>query len=410
VYFIPKQGVNGQDDMKKVSVNQLSENMYINAPVYLEENYILLNPETPVRKPLIDRLIRWNYDHVLTDGMPAEEAKASTAGEQGGQEGTAGPTLDQDVREQEGLKKAREFIKKEIDALAEIFGNFQSYGIINSNKVIDLVKEIMSALRENRRYLLSSNILGEQENAEQGYIVSHAVKTTVVAIAMGDFLKLPPYKQIELGTAGLLHEIGMLRIPPEVYQHERELTEQERKTIIAHPVISFKILKALDLSQSVRLAVLEHHEHVDGTGYPRNLTGDQISFFGKIIGAASAYTAAINSRPFREGHSDGHSGIMDLLKSMNKKYDDRVLKTLIFTLSIYPMGTYVMMSNGAKGVVIKTDAQNPKHPVVRLLVDEHNAPYRDRPEIQPREGDEVIIHRPLNKEEVQVLKEQVSRL
>jgi HD-GYP domain-containing protein (c-di-GMP phosphodiesterase class II) len=394
--------------MKKVSVGQLKENMYIDAPVYLEENYILLSPETPVRKPLVDRLTRWNYDHVLTDGMPSSDAPAADQGDQENQEGTAGPTLDQDVREEEGMKRAREFLSKEVQELSEIFGNFQSYGIINTNKIIEMVKEIMAELRESRRYLLSFNIMSDLEEGDQGYIVPHAVKTTVVALAMADFLKMPPYKQIELGTAGLLHEIGMLRIPPEVYQHNRSLSEKERKTIIAHPVISFKILKALDLSQSVRLAVLEHHEHIDGSGYPRNLTGDQISFFGKIIGAASAYAAATSSRPFREGQN-GHSGMMDLLKSLGKRYDEKVLKTLIFTLSIYPLGTYVMMSNGAKGVVIKTDPQNPKHPVVRLLVDEHNAPYRERPEVQPQEGDEVVIQRPLTRTEINGLKEQFSR-
>jgi HD-GYP domain-containing protein (c-di-GMP phosphodiesterase class II) len=357
----------------------------------------------------MDRLIRWNYDHVLTDGMPSSEAPAAEQALQEGQEsGAAASTLDQDIKEQAGMKKAREFISREIESLSEIFDNFQTQGIINTNRIIEMVKEIMAELRDNRRYLLSFDSMEDIDKDANRYIVSHAVKTALVALAMADFMKMPPYKQIELGTAALLHEIGMLRIPPEVYQHDRELSEQERKTIIAHPVISFKILKALDLSQAVRLAVLEHHEYVDGTGYPRNLTGEQISYFGKILGAASAYAAATSSRPFRQGQN-GHAGIMDLLKSLNTRYDERVLKTLIYTLSIYPLGTYVMMSNGAKGVVIKTDAQNPKHPVVRLLVDEHNAPYRERPEVQPQEGDEVLIQRPLTKDEIQTLKDQFAR-
>ncbi len=395
--------------MQKVSVQQLKENMYIDAPVYLEENYILLSPETPVRQPLIDRLIRWNYEYVLTEGMPSEEAPSQTeqSGEEA-QEGNAGPTLEEDIREQEGMKNALEFINRQIRTLSELFSTFQSQGMINTNRIIEIVKEIMAELRENRRYLLSFNSMEKMEEVPQGYIVPHAVKTTIVALAMADFLKMPPYKQIELGTAGLLHEIGMLRIPPEVYQHQRELSEKERKTIIAHPVLSYKILKNLDLSQNVLLAVLEHHEHIDGSGYPRNLKGEQISFFGKIIGAASAYSAAISSRPFRE-EQNGHTGMMDLLKSLGKRYDEKVLKTLIFTLSIYPLGTYVKMSNGAKGVVTKTDAQNPKHPVVRLLVDEHNAQYRERPEVQPLEDDEVVIQRPLTKEEIQDLKEIYNR-
>ena len=155
------------------------------------------------------------------------------------------------------------------------------------------------------------------------------------------------------------------------------------------------------------MGVLEHHEYINGTGYPRKLTGESISLYGRIVGVASAYSAATSKRPFRDEH-DGHTIIMELAKDMGKRYDERILRALIYTLSIYPIGTYVLLSNGAVGIIVKTDPKQPKHPILRLLVNENKNPYRDRPTIQPQEDDEVIIERPLTKDEVNELKEYLS--
>ena len=385
--------------MKKVSVNQLQVNTYIDAPVYLDSKYILLSPETPITEELVERLNKWNYEQVYTDGLPSGAPPSS--GSTGGGESL----LDQDIKDHEAEKQASDFFNEMVKLMNDIFRHFLEKGLIYHDSVIDVAKRIMEELKHNKRFLLSVYI---PEREDINYVVPHAVKTAVFALAVADFLKLPPHKQIDLGTAALMHEIGMLRIPPEVYQHERPLSDKERQTIIAHPVISYKILKEADFPPAVCLAVLEHHEYVNGTGYPRKLSGDDISLYGKIVGVASAYAAATSKRPFREGH-DGHTSIMDLVKEMGKRYDERILRALVFTLSVYPIGTYVLMSNGARGVIVKTDPKEPKHPLVRLLVNENNTPYRDRPIIQPRENDEVVIERPLTKSETKSLKQYIQQ-
>ncbi|MFW6274202.1 MAG: HD domain-containing phosphohydrolase [Spirochaetota bacterium] len=385
--------------MKKVSVNQLQVNTYIDAPVYLDEKYILLSPETPITEELIERLKKWNYEQVFTDGLPSGAPPSS------GSAGAGESLLDQDIKDHEAEQQASDFFNEMVKMMDDIFRHFLEKGLIYHDSVIDVAKRIMEELKHNKRFLLSVYI---PEREDVNYVVPHAVKTAVFALAVADFLKLPPHKQIDLGTAALLHEIGMLRIPPEVYQHDRQLTDKERQTIIAHPVISYKILKEADFPPAVCIAVLEHHEYVNGTGYPRKLSGDDISLYGKIVGVASAYAAATSKRPFREGQ-DGHTSIMDLAKEMGKRYDERILRALVFTLSVYPIGTYVLLSNGARGVIVKTDPKEPKHPLVRLLVNENNTPYRDRPIIQPKENDEVIIERPLTKSETKSLKHYIQQ-
>ena len=386
--------------MKKVSVNQLQDNTYIDAPVYLDEKFILLSPEIPVYPQLIERLKKWKFEQVYTDGLPTQAPPTAN-----GSSSLRGESiLDQDIKENESKEKARVFFERAIKLMDDVFTDFQLKGELWEGPIIQLAKEIMAEIKVNKQYLLSL----EQSSEESSYyIVPHTIRTTMYALAIADFLKLPPHKQIDVGTTSLLHEIGMLRIPPEIYQHNRSLSDKERQTIAAHPVISYKVLKEAGFPQNICVGVLEHHEYINGMGYPRKLTGESISLYGRIVGVASAYSAATSRRPFREEH-DGHTTIMDLAKDMGKRYDERILRALIFTLSIYPIGTYVMLSNGAVGIIVKTDPKQPKHPIVRLLMNENSNPYRDRPTIQPQEDDDVVIERPLTKAEVAELKEYLS--
>jgi HD-GYP domain-containing protein (c-di-GMP phosphodiesterase class II) len=141
---------------------------------------------------------------------------------------------------------------------------------------------------------------------------------------------------------------------------DKPLSPQERKLILAQAAIGFRILQENKYPLPVCLAVLEHQERMDGSGYPRHITGEKISLYGRIIAVAASYTAAVSKRPFKSG-LDGHSGIMDLLKDIGKRYDDRILRSLVFTLSIFPPGTFIALSNGAQGVVVKTNPENPKY-------------------------------------------------
>jgi HD-GYP domain-containing protein (c-di-GMP phosphodiesterase class II) len=228
------------------------------------------------------------------------------------------------------------------------------------------------------------------------YLASHALKTTIIAILIGSFVKLPTHRLIELGVAALLHEIGMIKLPPQIYLTKRALSPAERKAILTHPVLSFNILKNMDFPLAVSLAALEHHERENGAGYPQKLTSDKISLYAKIIAVACSYEALTSSRPHKDA-KDGYEGMIDLLKNEGKQYDDTVVKALVFSLSIYPIGLYVLLSNGKKGQVVDVNPGNPRYPLVQvfgeLTPDGKN-------KILETSQDKVYIARPLQKEEI----------
>jgi HD-GYP domain-containing protein (c-di-GMP phosphodiesterase class II) len=388
--------------MKTVSVMSLPENSYISAPVFLDEKYILLSPDIPVTSELKKRLLDWGFSQVQTDGIPKDspsldETVAETPSE------SAIPILEKDVKEQEQREQATVFFKSLMSFYDAYIEKFKTKNELRLDEPTEKIKSILSMLKSHRRFLLS---VQNPEDMAEKYMTSHVIRTTIIALALSEFLKLPPHKQIDLGLACLFHEIGMIRIPESIYMSDKPLSDRERQAITAHPILGFKMLKEANFPAPIYLAILEHHENINGTGYPRKITGDKISPYGKILSVACAYEAATSKRPYREGQ-DGHSGIMDMLKDMNKRYDDKVLRALVFTLSIYPIGTFVLLSNNAKGYVVKTDSENPKYPTVKLIVNEKDVPYIEQPLLQTREGDPIQIVRPLNKEEADELKKKL---
>ncbi len=250
------------------------------------------------------------------------------------------------------------------------------------------MKKAIQIVRDNRDYLL--RFLDTSAEGDR-YMITHAVNTTILALAIGDYLKSPPHRLIELGNACILHEIGMLKLPAEVQRSSKSLSPEERKAMMAHTLLGYRILKGFSAPENVALAALEHHERIDGTGYPRSLSAPKITDYALIISVVCAYDAMVSRRPFRLGSLDGHATIRDLAQKNRKQYDEKILKALVYTLSVYPVGTAVQLSNSSKGLVVKTDPAKPRCPIVKVVFDPDGKKLVDPPQIQVSDTDGLTI-------------------
>ena len=357
--------------MNSVSVDGLESGKYFTKPVYLDDNFILLSPETQLPTELVDRLRSWSYDAVSTDGEVID--KPIVVADESGD--AIAMSVDQDVKDASMFRQAEDFVGQLLGFVERTFTAFVTKNSINANLVTETVKGVIDMVKSHRRYMLR---LSEMNTKDRNYIVTHSAKTTVVAIAIGQALKQPPHKLIEIGTAALLHEIGMVRLPPQLYMSTRQLSDKERQAVTAHTVLGFKILRQLQFPMQVCLAVLECKENVDGTGYPRKLTGDRFGLYPKIIMVAGSFVALTSARPFREP-LDGHAAILEMLKNRGKMYDESVLKGLVALVSIYPIGTFVELSNGSFGMVVDTNPDNPRAPQVRVMYGPSRERYAEQP-------------------------------
>jgi HD-GYP domain-containing protein (c-di-GMP phosphodiesterase class II) len=253
---------------------------------------------------------------------------------------------DDDLAQNARAEAAGAFYSEFSGLAATFFAKYVSDGVINLAQVTEWVERTIPIVDDSRGLLLRFLKIRAEGDS---YLASHAVNTTILTIAMGQFLKAPLHRLIELGNACLLHEIGMFKLPADLRRSSEPLNEDQKKILATHTLLGYRILKGFSAPENVALAALEHHERVDGTGYPRGLSGDRITEYSKIIAVACSLDAMISTRPFKLEPPDGHSSIKDLLQKHRRHYDDRVLKAIVHALEVRPIGLEKPPSAEKKG-------------------------------------------------------------
>ncbi|MBN2618886.1 MAG: HD domain-containing protein [Spirochaetales bacterium] len=356
--------------MVKTSITQLKINHYYNVDLYLDKNFLLLPVDVQFTKDIADNLKKWNIRNVLSHNELQEIAEQDRVAPL-----SFTSSITAGVEEQQGKQKAEIFFRKNLEYVNSLFRDFRNNEKLNLNQVSDKIKEIIKEVKTEPVYILR---LASLPGFNFDYMVTHATKTTILSLAMGDKLKLPQHKLVELGISCLFHEIGLLKLPERLYNGAGVINEDEKKSLSTHTILSFRILKTLNVSRDVLLGVLEHHERENGTGYPQKLSGDKISLFGKIISIACSFDAQISDRPFRKG-KDAHTSLVTMMQQMNVMYDDKLLKLLVGILTIYPLGCYVQMDNGSVARSVGINQENTTFPMMQQITTTSNLVLTERP-------------------------------
>jgi HD-GYP domain-containing protein (c-di-GMP phosphodiesterase class II) len=370
--------------MAEFDVSTIKTDYFFTEPVYIDDGFVLLSPEMAFSAEIAALLKEWHYDKVLSKGTPQEFY--------GGKQAENKNVL---LKNDAGKIAEAQAFFDELEAFTLKMFTRIAYdqGTISFESVAERIKLLYDYLKNNRKYILQVR----ERNTGNGddFFAAHCVRTAIFSMIIGNYLKLPVHRMIELGVAALIHEIGMARLPSEVYRTRSALTAREKQMLRMHPEIGFELLKTFDFPISVAMPVLEHHERENGSGYPRHLT-KETGIYTKIIAVACSYTAITEDRPYRDAR-DAHEGIADLLRNDSKQYDETVVRALVFSLSIYPIGQYVELSNGRKGQVVDTNPLNPRYPVVQVFGEQTPD---GKNKIVETSAQDIYIARPLTEDEV----------
>jgi HD-GYP domain-containing protein (c-di-GMP phosphodiesterase class II) len=220
--------------------------------------------------------------------------------------------------------------------------------------------------REKERFI--GFILGGEIKGRD--MAKSSVNSAILSFLIALELKLPHHKILNIIIAALLHDTGMLRLPPEIIEKKGGLSEPERKLMCSHPLISHKIAtKELNFSDEIGTIVLQHHERWDGTGYPLHIAGEKIITGARILSIVDSFEAMVCQKPYRNSMV-GNKAMKNLLADNSRYFDPDILKTFILTMGIYPIGSIVSLNNGILGRVTETLPDAPLRPKIQVLIDE----------------------------------------
>lgn len=233
------------------------------------------------------------------------------------------------------------------------------------------VSECVASIARNPEAML---FLARMRSKDE-HIGQHAFNVCIFSLVIGRLLGLDSGQMENLGTCGLLHDMGKVVIPDHVLNKPSPLTAEELAIIKTHPQEGRDILMTgRNIFSGTVDVAYGHHENLDGTGYPRGLEGHQLSLNCKIVAITDKYDAITSRRPQRP--AGDHLSAVAILNKMGKdnKIDSKLTASFVAYLGIYPPGALVELNTGEVGIVIDSNPTQRLRPQLLLVRDANKAP------------------------------------
>ena len=363
--------------MKKIPVKSLQPGLRFSEPVFIDGNNILVPAGVPIRKKDIARLSSWGIDVVETNGKLLPPESPDAASKQGGADAKSGPgAVASSEKKPAGMLSLNEVQENKgayriyislIERLSAAFNNIANGLTIEARSIDNISAQTLQAIRDQRDSFIGFILGGEVSGNE---MAKSSVNAAILSALIAQELKFPNHKILHVVTGAMLHDIGMFRLPKEILEKKGGLSEAELQRMKNHPLYSHKIVsKELLYPEDVGLIALQHHERWDGEGYPKQLSGIAIDMGARIVSVADAFEAMVSQKSYRSSMI-GYQAIKNLLSDNSRRFDPDVLKAFIQTMGIYPIGSIVLLNNGALTRVMEVHGDVPLRPKVQVLIDE----------------------------------------
>lgn len=271
--------------------------------------------------------------------------------------------LDDVMVEDERLRKLKQVTMKNMDRIVKNISNLNSKR--DARNSLRVVENLIEYIIESGDINLSLQDIKTHDN----YTYVHCIDTGIMATFLGLSLKFKDDELKELGKGAILHDIGKTKISEKIINKKSPLNEEEFLEMKNHPIYGKQILeKNMNISEIVLRSVAEHHERIDGGGYPYGLKGNQISRYGKAVCICDVYDAISSDRSYRKKFSPNDAYEL-ILAGNGTMFDEKMVEGFKDTFSVYPLGSCVKLSNDIEGYVIRQNPGFPDRPILRVLYD-----------------------------------------
>jgi len=204
--------------------------------------------------------------------------------------------------------------------------------------------------------------------AFDNYIFAHSLNVALYSIAVALKSGFSEKEVVEIGIGGLLHDIGKTCVPEAILKKQGRLTEEEFAIMQKHTEYGFEILSKQDEIPLLSAhCAFQHHERLNGSGYPRRLKGEEIHPYARLMAVTDVFDALTSHRVYRPPMLP-HEAMEILYTGSDSLYDASYVAIMRDTIALYPLGLSVTLNTGESGVVVDANKGYPSRPIVRILV------------------------------------------
>lgn len=415
--------MNGNDGqtLKKIRTKDLADGMMFTATVYIDKKNIFVSANVPVKQKDIERLINWGILELETAG----ELIPESIHPEKKKSGNTSHRVEAIVKMEAELKKlVEEQLRNRKTPLpvneppaAQVRGRdlatrvtlaeYHASWVEDCEHQIDLARNNVrldrgEAGRVAREILQmaerdSQGLMAQVSQRQKGnYLAVHGTNVAIYSAIVGMRMGLERESLVNLVMGCYFLDIGMVRVPDSIINKEGRLEIDELKKIHAHPVYGYQILVQQNgFPIDVGMVALEHHEKINGSGYPRKLSGAAISLHGRMAAIFDTYEAMTGHRTYRDEYIS-HDAMRNLIANGQTHFDNDLLAVFLKEVGVYPVGSRVLLNTNAVGVVTATDSALPMRPEIQIIRDEFGDPVRHREIVRLARESDLLIVRAIN--------------
>jgi HD-GYP domain-containing protein (c-di-GMP phosphodiesterase class II) len=249
-------------------------------------------------------------------------------------------------------------------------------GTLTIGELFELANLIVDATERSEQLNSYAIYYFDTADITRSHVINVAIFATVLARGLG----YSGDELIWICATALLHDVGIGKLDPQIFMKSTaHLRPDERNAINNHSGFGYELILQSDHKlEAIAEAVYQHHEKGDGSGYPRQIHENEMLPSAKILSLIDTYESFLHPREHRDALIPPQ-GIQELIKQEGNRFSRPVLKTLLETISLYPVGCYVELNSGELAKVIKTNPRLPVRPVIRILTKQGK--FTDQPQV-----------------------------
>ncbi|MEK5230189.1 HD-GYP domain-containing protein [Lysinibacillus sp. FSL K6-0232] len=333
-----------------VPISELGIGQVISEDIFANTQYPIIFKDTMISHVHLQVFNAFNISNV-----PVYKDQSETRSEK--QENNVAVTI---IEEIPTFRKA---YNQSIEQFKKEFKNWEAGAKVDIAKARAIILPLVEMVLDDRTIIFDLN---EYSNPKD-YLYHHCVATGLIAAVIAQKLSYDRGTTIQVAIGGLLADCGMAKVHPRIRDKKSSLTEQEFNEIYKHPIYSHNMVKDLTiLKETMKEAIFQHHERLNGSGYPKGEKIANISIFAQIIAVADVFHAMTCERVYRAKQSS-FKVIEMINESEFGKFDIKVVRALIDIFADLPIGTIVELSNLERAEVMYVNKFAPTRPLIKLV-------------------------------------------
>ena len=341
-----------------VQTKQLRKGMRIDQSVQDRIDRVLIKKGTILDEYLINGLKELGISGVYVS--EGEEDETANAGDKEAEKlsAIAKNNIAKNREPDPAKVQLSESVKKRVSqGMQFLYNNTESAEFVSTSNHI--TKNLLKAITDNEAVAVDIATLKTSDE----YTFKHSVDVATMSMIVAKNMGMSQSDVYNIGISGLLHDIGKSKVPLEILNKPARLEPEEFEIMKQHSMFGYQILnEKKDVTDMISFAVLQHHEKMNGKGYPMGVTSEKILPYAKILSVVDVYDALVTERPYKKGLSQRTA--IEMIMSMTEELDINSMKSFLASVILYPVDSTVQLSNGETAKVVKNNKGAVLRPVV----------------------------------------------